>query len=50
MDSKQVNPAEELKKAIQKSNNSNIEEVINQNYVVPIEKYKNSIIYKENYV
>ena len=35
---------EELKKAIQKSNNSNIEEVINQNYVVPIEKYKNSII------
>lgn len=42
---------EELKKAIQKSNNSNIEEVINQNYVVPIEKYKNSIIarYHEGY-
>ena len=42
---------EELKKAIQKSNNSNIEEVINQNYVVPIEKYKNSIMarYHEGY-
>lgn len=42
---------EELKNAIQKSNNSNIEEVINQNYVVPIEKYKNSIMarYHEGY-
>ena len=34
---------EELNQKIQKANNANIDEVIAENFVVPIEKYKNSI-------